>query len=155
MLKINYITLLFILIVFCEFIAIIIFNITALRKYSKGLNVQVVNPPSKVCSYSDIPSLDKTNICKSNNSAFFYISGQLKYTLSTTPKFYLSVCNQLCGGSTTKSGQCSVTGFNECVDQLQPQKGCKNSSVPLVYSDDNNTRTLYYADKVMLASSSC
>ena len=136
MLKINYITLLFILIVFCEFIAIIIFNITALRKYSKGLNIQVVNPPSKLCSYPDIPSLDKTNICKSN-------------------KFYLSVCNQLCGGSTTKSGQCSVTGFNECVDQLQPQKGCKNSSVPLVYSEDNNTRTLYYADKVMLASSSC
>ena len=60
----------------------------------------------------------------------------------------LNVCKSLCGGSTDINGQCgdkNPAHFAQCLADLQPQSGCKNSAVPLV--EDNN-KSYYYAQKV-------
>lgn len=114
--------------------------------YSNGLIIDVKSTTQ--CTYNQIPSLDKNKVCKNGNYYYQGPGGEVYYVLGTTPVFYLNVCKMLCGGGTQINGQCgekNPVGYDTCIADLQPQKGCKNSAVPLVQDE---TGAYYYAQTV-------
>jgi hypothetical protein len=148
MVQTNTITVFFYIIIFALIFLIIYFNVIAGINYSKSMIIDVKN--NSQCSFQDLPLLDKNQVC--NNGEYYYQSPTGNYyILGKNPIFYLSVCKILCGGGTELNGQCgeiNPAGFDKCLDDLQPQSGCKNSAVPLVQDENKN---LYYAQEVNIS----
>lgn len=148
MVQTNAITIFFYIIIITLILLIIYFNIIAGINYSKGMVVDVKS--NTVCSYKGLPLLDDKKICK--DGKYYYQSPDGNYyILGKDPVFYLNVCKSLCGGGTEINGQCGAKnplGFKECLADLQPQSGCKNSVVPLVQDKEKN---YYYAQQVNIS----
>lgn len=148
MVQTNAITVFFYIIIIALILLIIYFNIIAGIKYSKGMAIDVKS--NTQCSYPSLPILDENKICADKNYYYQSPTGNY-YILGKNPVFYLNVCKSLCGGGTEINGQCNSKnplGFEECLADLQPQSGCKNSAVPLVQDEDKN---YYYAQQVNIS----
>ena len=148
MIQYNIAIVLFYVIILALVSLIIYFNIISGKNYVKGLTVTVTDD-KKQCKFSNLPTLNNNNKCK-NGSYYIQTKDKNYYLLSTKSKYYLNVCKQLCGGSTTSTGNCSdeknPAGFEACIQDLQPASGCKNSVTPLAQKDG----VVYYADEVSL-----
>ena len=72
----------------------------------------------------------------------------LNFEISSTPFYYRSVCNRLCG-EINLNGVCEEENslYDFCIDLLEPPEGCNNSSNPLGILTDTNS--IYYAKGVI------
>ena len=145
MIQNNTVTIFFYIIIVALILLIFYFNIIAGIRYSQGMIIDVKS--NTQCKYPSLSQLNEDNKC-SDGTYYYQSPSELYYTLGKNPVLYLNVCKSLCGGSTDINGQCgdkNPAHFAQCLADLQPQTGCKNSAVPLV---EYINKIYYYAQKV-------
>ena len=72
----------------------------------------------------------------------------LVFEISSTPFYYRSVCNRLCG-SINLNGVCDEDNslYDYCLNLLEPLDGCNNSANPLGRLTETNS--IYYAKSII------
>lgn len=139
----------FIVLVVIFILLIIYFFIRYGINQAQGKIIEVQDS-SQVCTYNSLPDINTMPKDKEGNYYYHQEGNNNYYILDRNSVFYLNVCKSLCGGATEKNGQCGTNnplGFQECLNDLQPDQDCKNSAVPLAVDSNNN---YYYAQSVSL-----
>ena len=102
MIQVNTVTVFYFILVLVLMAMIVYYNIIAGINYTKALEVNVQEPLQ--CDYPNLQVLSDDNINKDNN--YFINKDNICFSLDIKQSYYLTVCSQLCGGSTKTTGQC-------------------------------------------------
>ena len=141
------------------YILTVYFNYKAFKIAIENKTVNVYPQPGS-CNYPDINVVND----KCSKSNLYYITiDKLIYTLSTNDSNPTTVCKVLCEKyDATSSNPCQgntlqINQYNQCVNTLQPAKGCAGLARPLAYryNTTTNQQIDFYANEVLTNIDDC
>ena len=96
----------------------------------------------------NLPAINQNCYCTVNDTktdTYYYVKNTLKFVASTTPLYFMEVCQSFCTAFDT-TGKCTDaqgSPYALCLQTLAPPKGCTQGSLPLGIIGD----TVYYANQ--------